>query len=105
MNLPDGDEVVGVLGAHYARAVHWMRVRGRRERRPLDRSSLVVSVIPQHDLAAVGSAQDKVRVESSEDRSHHGGLAVEYVLGSSLFEPGVPNQTDACGFYLKLLKI
>jgi hypothetical protein len=56
------------------------------EGRPLDRSPLIVAVVPEHDLAAVGTAQNEVGVEAGKNSRHHRGLAVEYKFWGLLYQ-------------------
>ena len=55
-------------------AVDGVRVRGRGERRALDGRALVAAIVPEHDLARVSAADDKVRVELGKARRHNGRL-------------------------------
>ena len=54
---------MGVLRPDHPGRVDGVGVGAGREGRPLDGRPLVVPVVPQHDLAAVGAAQDQVGVE------------------------------------------
>ncbi len=71
-------------------AVDGVRVSAGGEGGPLDGGPLVVAVVPQHDLAAVGAAQNEVGMEAGEHRRHHRGLTVEDELGSLLQATATP---------------
>ena len=62
------------LGADDVHAVDGVRVRGGGERRALDGRALVAAVVPEHDLARVSPADDKIRVELGKACRHDGRL-------------------------------
>ena len=67
------------------------RVRVGAQRRPVDRGALLHPVVPQHDLAGVGAAEDQVRVKFGKARRHDRALTVEHLLRRLLLELGVPH--------------
>ena len=72
---------MSVLRADHLHAVDGVGVCRRREGRPLDGGPLLTDpVVPENNLAGVGTAQDQVRVESGERGRHDLGLTLEDVL-------------------------
>jgi len=90
-----GDDIVRILGAHHLEAVDGMRVRRGAEWRTLDGRALLDAIVPQHNLARIGAAEDQVGIELGKAGGHHRALTVEDILGRGLLELGVPHHHHA----------
>ena len=87
---------MGVLRADDFHAVDGMRVSRSRKGRSLNGGPfLAYTVIPEHNLAGVGAAQNQIGVESRESGRHDLRLALENVLGRRLLKPRVPDETHS----------
>lgn len=61
----------------------------------LDGRAFLHSIVPQHNLSGICSAQNQVGMETGECGGQHSALTMEYVLGRRLLKLSVPHQDDA----------